>query len=163
MWFTKTWRSGCQRWCCAAADTDFCSILPYPYGLSLPYDLPGVLFLLSISLGFLVLVAFSMLIYITAFYTLSPLGIRILATSVIEFFSGALIPLPFFPETLQPLIYALPFASMQSTPFLIYAGHVKGREAMENILLQVVWLAVLTAVGRLLMKRALKKVVVQGG
>ena len=142
----------------------FAALLPYPYGLSLPYDLlSGVLFLLSISLGFLVLVAFSMLIYITAFYTLSPLGIRILATSVIEFFSGALIPLPFFPETLQPLIYALPFASMQSTPFLIYAGHVKGREAMENILLQVVWLAVLTAVGRLLMKRALKKVVVQGG
>ena len=165
MWFTKNMAVRLSKMVLRCLPIlIFAALLPYPYGLSLPYDLlSGVLFLLSISLGFLVLVAFSMLIYITAFYTLSPLGIRILATSVIEFFSGALIPLPFFPETLQPLIYALPFASMQSTPFLIYAGHVKGREAMENILLQVVWLAVLTAVGRLLMKRALKKVVVQGG
>jgi len=52
---------------------------------------------------------------------------------------------------------------MQSTPFLIYSGHTSGKDAFYALALQIVWLAVLVTVGRLLMKRALKKVVVQGG
>ena len=114
-------------------------------------------------LGFLVLVAFSMLIYISAFYTVSATGIRILATSVLEFFTGALIPIPFFPEWLQPVMYALPFGSMQNTPFLIFAGHLDPMEAIRAIVLQIFWLIVLLAVGKLIMKRALRRVIVQGG
>jgi ABC-2 type transport system permease protein len=140
------------------------ALLPYPFNLTLPSNtLNGVSFLVSIFLGFLVLIAFSMLIYISAFYTLSPKGIRILSTSVIEFFAGAVIPLPFFPETLQPIMYALPFASMQNTPFLIYTGYITGFEVMRSMLLQVTWLIILLTSGKLLMKHALKKVVVQGG
>ncbi len=86
-----------------------------------------------------------------------------LATSVIEFFAGAVIPLPFFPEALQPVMYALPFASMQNTPFMIYVGHISDSEIVKSMVLQVIWLAVLVIAGRLLMKHALKKVVVQGG
>ncbi len=140
------------------------AFLPYPFHITLPPDFfAGVLFLISMVLGFLVLISFSMLIYISAFYTLSPMGIRMLATSVIEFFAGAVIPLPFFPEALQPIMYALPFASMQSTPFMIYVGHISGMEIVKSMVLQVIWLVVLVIAGRLLMKRALKKVVVQGG
>jgi len=140
------------------------ALLPYPFNLTLPPDpIYGILFIVSIFLGFLVLIAFSMLIYISAFYTLSPMGIRILATSVIEFFAGAVIPLPFFPEALQPIMYALPFASMQNTPFLIYTGHIIGFEAVRSMFLQVTWFVILLTAGRLLMRRSLKKVVVQGG
>lgn len=140
------------------------AFLPEPFGIKLPPDgLSALLFLVSTVLGFLVLVSFSMLIYISAFYTISPMGIRILATSVTEFFTGALIPIPFFPETLQPVIYALPFASMQNTPFLIYTGHIGGAEALGSMAVQLLWLFALVLTGRLLMRRALKKVVVQGG
>ncbi len=140
------------------------AFLPAPFNITLPSDwLSGVLFLVSVILGFLVLISFSMLIYISAFYTISPMGIRILATSVTEFFAGAIIPIPFFPEALQPIMYALPFASMQNAPFLIYTGHISGIDALQSIALQIFWFAALLAVGRLLMKRALRKVVVQGG
>lgn len=140
------------------------AVLPSPYGVSLPPDvLSGVLFIVSAFLGFAVLIAFSMLIYISAFYTISAVGIRILATSVIEFFAGAVIPLPFFPEKLQSVMYALPFASMQNTPFLIYIGHVSGAEAYKSIALQIIWLVVLLIIGKLWMKASLKRVVVQGG
>jgi len=142
----------------------FAVFLPKPFGITLPHSLTaGILFFLSMVLGLLVLVSFSMLIYISAFYTVSPIGIRILATSITEFFAGALIPIPFFPSALQSVMYLLPFASMQSTPFLIYSGHTSGKDAFYALALQIVWLAVLVTVGRLLMKRALKKVVVQGG
>jgi ABC-2 type transport system permease protein len=138
--------------------------LPKPFNISLPASpAAGLLFLVSMLLGFLVLIAFSMLIYIATFFTISPLGIRILATSVVEFFAGAIIPLPFFPLELQPLMYLLPFASMQNTPFLIYTGYASGADALRSILLQVIWLAGLVILGRLMMKYALKNVVVQGG
>lgn len=140
------------------------AFLPSPFGVRLPPTLSAAaLFPVSMVLGFLVLIAFSMLVYISAFYTISPMGIRILVTSVLEFFTGALIPIPFFPEWLQSMMYALPFASMQSAPFLIYNGHLRTQEALSSIGTQIIWFLALLIAGRLLMKQALKKVVVQGG
>lgn len=165
MWFTKNMAIRLSRMMLRCLPILLvAAFLPAPFNITLPPDwLSGVLFLISVTLGFLVLISFSMLIYISAFYTISPMGIRILATSVTEFFAGAIIPIPFFPEALQPFMYALPFASMQNTPFLIYTGHISGIEALQSIALQIVWFAVLLSVGHILMKRALRKVVVQGG
>lgn len=140
------------------------AFLPKPFNISLPYNsVAGLMFIISLILGFLVLVAFSMLIYISVFYTLSPLGIRILTTSVVEFLAGAIIPLPFFPQKLQTLVMLLPFASMQNTPFQIYNGYIAGSAILKSVLLQIIWLGLLLIWGKLLMQQALKKVVVQGG
>lgn len=140
------------------------ALLPSPYGITLPHSAAAAgMFLVSMALGFLVMIAFNMLVYISAFYTISPMGIRILITSVLEFLCGAVIPIPFFPEWLQPVMYALPFGSMQNTPFLIYTGHLSLAEGGQAILLQCFWLIVLLMIGRWLMRHALKKVVVQGG
>ena len=165
MWFTKNMAIRLSRMMLRCLPILLISaFLPAPFHITLPPDwLSGVLFLISVILGFLVLISFSMLIYISAFYTISPMGIRILATSVTEFFAGAIIPIPFFPEAVQPIMYALPFASMQNTPFLIYTGHIDGIDALKSIALQIVWFAALLIVGHILMKRALRKVVVQGG
>ena len=165
MWFTKNMAIRLSRVVLRCAPILLvAALLPAPFHITLPADwLAGVLFLLSVILGFLVLIAFSMLIYISAFYTISPMGMRFLATSVIEFFAGGIIPIPFFPEALQPLMYALPFASMQNAPFLIYTGHIRGAAALQSIALQIFWFVVLLTLGRLLMRRALRNVVVQGG
>ena len=140
------------------------AVIGPPFGLSPPPDfLCGALFLLSAALGFLVLVAYSMLIYLSVFHTLSPTGVRALSTSVVEFLSGAVVPLSFFPEALQPFVYALPFASMQNAPFEIYIGRIDPFQALGVLALQAAWLAALTALGRKLMKRSLRRVVIQGG
>lgn len=140
------------------------AFLPKPYSISLPVN-PQVflMFLLAMLLGFLVLIAFNMLVYISAFYTVSPMGIRILVTSVLEFLTGAVIPIPFFPDWLQPVMYALPFGSMQNTPFLIYIGQLTFREGWQAIGVQLFWLMTLVLLGKGMMRHALKKVVVQGG
>lgn len=140
------------------------ALLPSPYGVGLPTDFgAALLFPVSLILGFLVLIAFSMLVYISAFYTISPMGVRILAASVSEFLAGSLIPIPFFPQWMQNVMNVLPFSSVQSTPFLIYTGYLPMEEALQRVLVQMVWLVTLVIVGRLMMKRALKRVVVQGG
>ena len=86
-----------------------------------------------------------------------------MVSTIGEFCSGAIVPLPFLPDGVQRIFNLLPFASMQSTPFLIYVGYTTGKEALISIAVQVFWLAVTLVAGRLMIKRALKKVVVQGG
>ncbi len=141
-----------------------CVFLPSPFGITLPISSKAAfLFILSVLFGFLIMVAFNMLIYISAFYTISPMGIRILAVSLTELLSGAIIPLPFLPDGLRKVIELLPFASMQNTPFLIYTGFLTGTEVINKIILQIIWVIGLFVLGKCLMKNALKKVVVQGG
>ena len=139
-------------------------IVPQPYRMSLPPSLGQfVLFLLSASLSFCVVISFSMLIYISTFYTLSPIGIRLIAAVLSDFLAGATIPLPFFPEPFRQIAQWLPFASMQNMPLRVYSGNIAGAEAVQGVLIQIAWFVVLVIIGKLLMKNALKKVVVQGG
>ncbi len=138
--------------------------LPPPFNLALPPSVGHfLLFLLSMVLALGVVVAFSMLVYISTFYTISSMGIRILTASIVDFLSGAIIPLPFFPENLQKVITFLPFYSMQNAPLRIYSGHIAGVEAYHSLLLQGFWLVALIFLGQWFMKNALTKVVVQGG
>lgn len=140
------------------------AFLPRPYGISLPVSAFGFfMFVITMLLALFVVIAFSMLVYISTFYTLSPLGIRIIALSLTEFLTGDIIPLPFLPKKLQKFIELTPFASMQNLPFRIYNGNIAGKEMIMNVLLQIFWLVILLVVGKFWMKRALEKVVVQGG
>lgn len=140
------------------------AFLPAPFKMTLPAGwLNAALFIVSMVLGFLVQVSISLVIYISAFYTVSAQGIKMLSITLTEFLSGAVIPIPFFPEAVQKVFNVLPFASVQNTPFLIYVGYTGGAQAGIAIALQVAWLIVLFAAGRLLVRRAMKKVVVQGG
>lgn len=138
--------------------------LPEPYRMTIPPDIGQLLlFLFSAFLALCVVVAFSMLMYISLFYTLSPMGMRIIISVFSDFFAGATVPLPFFPEQFRVVVELLPFAAMQNMPLRIYSGSISGTGALTGIALQVFWLVVLLFIGRLFMSRALKKVIVQGG
>lgn len=139
-------------------------LAPAPLKMGLPPNwIQFVLFLLSLALGLGVVVAYTMLVYVTTFYTLSPVGVRIIAAMLADFLAGAIIPLPFFPAGFRAVAELLPFAAMQNMPLRIYSGHIAGSQALLGIAFQCFWLFVLVVVGRLLLHAALKRVVVQGG
>ena len=139
-------------------------LLPEGYRMTLPVDLGRfILFFVSLWLGFIVVIALSMPVYISAFYTLSPMGVRLMVSTIGEFCSGAIVPLPFLPESVQRVLNLLPFASMQSTPFLIWGGSLDLYGALNAIALQIFWAVVLILFGRLWMRAALKRVVLLGG
>ncbi|MFV0401596.1 MAG: ABC transporter permease [Oscillospiraceae bacterium] len=138
--------------------------LPKPYNLSAPESLSAaLLFLPSLFCGFLLVVSFGMLIYAAAFHMLNPTGIRIFAVAVSEFLAGGIIPLALLPDNMRLVVELLPFASIQNMPFMIYVGEYAGIEAVLGVLLQLFWLILFVALGRGLIGRALKRVVVQGG
>lgn len=139
-------------------------LLPSPYGLMLPEGpLTLLLFFGSTALALGVVVAFAMLMYISLFYTLSHRGVKIMVTAVVTFFSGGVIPLPFFPPEILAVVQYLPFAAMQNMPLQIYTGGITGAQALWGMGFQLLWLGILVLAGQLWMKHTLRRVTVQGG
>ena len=139
-------------------------LLPAPYGLGLPASPKAFACFAVAMVGTLLLVvAFMMLIYIATFYTLSSLGLRIMAAAVCDLLTGALIPLPFLPEGFRKIVELTPFAAMENLPLQIYCGSLTGAAMGKAMLLQAFWLIVFIAGGALWMQRSLRRVVVQGG
>lgn len=142
----------------------FAAFLPEPYGIRLPAEWSAFLwFLVTAVLGFLVVVAFCMLVYIATFYTYSPIGIRMVAVSVVEFFAGGVIPLPFLPDGIRQAVELLPFAAMQNVPLRAYSGDLSGMELYKMAGLQLFWAVFLILLGRRIVALALRRVTVQGG
>lgn len=139
-------------------------LLPRAYQLQLPPSLTaGLLFVVSLLLGLLVVVSISMLIYISVFWTMSPVGSTLLIAVAGEFFAGLVIPVPLMPAWLQQVANALPFRWTADFPFRVYSGQIPQAEALWGILIQMSWLAALVGFGKWSLHRALRQVVVQGG
>lgn len=139
-------------------------LLPEPYRMSLPADvLAFMLFMVSLLLGLLLLVSISMLIYISVFMTMSPTGSLLLFSIAGEFLAGLIIPVPLMPDWLQRIVNVLPFRYTADFPFRVYSGHIGSSEALAGILFQLAWLAVIVFLGKFAMRKALQRVVVQGG
>lgn len=139
-------------------------ILPLPYRLIIPTDITQIiLFLFSTIIGFCVVVSFAMLMYISLFYIISQRGIKIIVTAISTFLSGGIIPLPFFPKSILNTVQLLPFAAMQNIPLQIFTGNIYGMAAVYGIIFQILWLTILICIGQITMRKALRKVIVQGG
>lgn len=140
------------------------ALLPAPYGIEAPASgLHFALFLFTLAAGLLVTVAFCMLVYILCFFTISPQGVRMVFVSMIDFFGGGVIPIPFFPEKLRAIVELSPFAAMQNVALQVYSGSLTLAKTRETVCLQLFWLAALTLSGYLLCRYAEHKVTVQGG
>jgi len=139
-------------------------LLPYPYNLSLPPDgIQFFWFLLSIVLSLCVIIIFTLFMYISLFYTMSFRGTQLMVAGLTLFLAGGIIPIPFFPEPFQNIAQLLPFAAMQDTPLRIYSGHIVNTAIFQVIGIQIFWIVILLIAGRITIKHALKRVIVQGG
>lgn len=138
--------------------------LPDPYGLRPPVDvLHFVLFLVTLAMGLMVVTALVMLVYALACFTVSSDGLRLFFVSTVEFFAGAVIPLPFFPEGIRRVMELLPFAAMQNVALRVYSGDLAGWDMLRAAGLQIFWIAALVTAGKLLCRHAERRAVVQGG
>jgi ABC-2 type transport system permease protein len=124
----------------------------------------GLLYLLSLLAGYVIALLLTLMLGMIAFWTMETQGLTMLYLLVNSFFGGALVPLTLFPHGLEILAKLLPFQATVYTPVGIYVGQIRsGREAAAAIGVQLVWVVVL-ALGSLAMwRRALHRVVVQGG
>lgn len=135
------------------------------YKLTPPVNIGAfIVFVITLMLSALILMSFIMLMYIVVMRNVSSKGVHLIFRIIIDFFSGATIPIAFMPDILVNILKYTPFYYMQNVPFNIYIGYISSPEEIAKIILiQIIWLIVLTTVGKKIMNNQLKKVVVQGG
>jgi ABC-2 type transport system permease protein len=133
------------------------------FELRYPSPLDGLAFVVSLTLAVVVSFGFRFIYNSVAFWLLDFRGVVTLSTTVVVFFSGMAVPLRFMPHVLRELCYALPFGSVIQTPVDIWLGKREGAALIGVLALQFFWALALLGIGRLVLRRATRKVVVQGG
>lgn len=123
----------------------------------------SLLFLLSMGLAVLLACAVTMLMHIALVWTLSGEGINRIMLSIVTIFTGMVVPLPLFPDWMQPFLYWQPLRGIVDVPYRIYSGDIPSVEAMGEMLHQVLWVVLLIWFGRWLLSSSIRRLVVQGG
>ncbi len=103
---------------------------------------------------------FWMLVNLTAFWLVDVRGIIQLGTAVFVVGSGIAIPLQYYPNAVQTVLRATPFAYMVQRPIELFLGKGSFGVVFAG---QVLWFATLEIAVRRVMARATLRVVLQGG
>lgn len=134
------------------------------FGLRAPPDLAAtglfaVSLLLAIGVGF----AMRFCVDLTSFWLLDSTGAFQIWLALTAFLAGLAVPLQFFPDAVEGPVRLLPWASMIQLPIEIFLGDRQGTAAIEALALQAVWVVALLGLGRLMLRAAERKLVIQGG
>lgn len=122
-----------------------------------------ICFCLSFVMAMAISFFFEFFIGLLTFYTNFSWGLQSFQEAFISLFSGALIPIAFFPGWLKTITNFLPFQEMSYSPVSIYLGIAKGHEIYRILIFQLIWLVFMLIIARLFYKFAIKRVLVQGG
>lgn len=126
---------------------------------------PG-LFLFPIGLLLAFLISFSMdyFIGLLGFYSESVWGLSITKEIFVTVFSGALIPLQFFPDAIRNVLLWLPFQAIYHTPLMMITKADQGLGVfLPMIAVQLFWAVALFILARLFYNQAVKVLRIAGG
>jgi ABC-2 type transport system permease protein len=115
--------------------------------------------LFAVGLGF----AWGFLVQLTAFWITDVRGPNQLAWIGAGFLSGMFSTIVLFPAGLEAVARALPFSGMVQLPAEVFLGKHRGVGLLGVLLFQSAWLIALLALGRVVLARAVRKLVVLGG
>ncbi|MBQ8080686.1 MAG: ABC-2 family transporter protein [Clostridia bacterium] len=140
------------------------ALLPTGWSLPAPAGLGAfLLFLCSLLLGALCVSALDGISMGVTIRTLDARGILALLNLLMVTMSGNLIPLSFFPDSWQAVLRFSPYTQLLDTPIRLYTGEFGPLQALPALLTQAGWLVLLIVLGRLIWRKNLRRVVVQGG
>lgn len=122
-----------------------------------------MLFVLSLCAALVLSTAMTTLMMIATFWTISSAGVQKFMTGLVVAFSGMQVPLAYYPDWCQPFLNAMPFRGLMDTPFRIYLGSTPLDRTWGLILHQLLWAVAIVWVGRWLVQRAQRNLVIQGG
>lgn len=125
-----------------------------------------VWFVLAVALALLINFNVEMIVSTICLYTESTWGVNIVKESVVLLFSGATIPLAFFPEKLRIVVSYLPFRCIYDTPLNILLekeGYTVGTGLWRMLALQALWCLLLSLAGRAFWNFSIRKITVNGG
>jgi ABC-2 type transport system permease protein len=123
----------------------------------------ALLFVPSFVLMTALATAILMLANIVVAASLNERGVNAVLAPTVIVFSGSLLPLNFYPDSLHLLLHLQPFAGLVDIPFRIYFADLSGGAALEGLALQAGWTVLLIWLGRRAMERVMRRLEMQGG
>lgn len=122
-----------------------------------------ILFSVSIFLGFLINTYYSYMFGLLSFKFYNIWGISQIAQAIVMLISGSLIPLTFFPSIIAQIFSILPFSSIIYTPAMIYLGKYSTFDSIKAIIIQLIWVFIMSVLSKLVWNRLAYKLTIQGG
>ena len=139
-------------------------LVPASIRLTAPASMAGfALFLLSAAGAFLLCTAYGMLVTavrLNITWGEGPTYMLLLVSSVL---SGGYLPLQLWPDALQKVLLYQPFAGYLDIPVRLYVGSMAASQGIFAILMQLLWTLAFVLIGKTLMGRKLKTLIIQGG
>lgn len=126
---------------------------------------PGLfLFPIGLLLAFLISFSIDFFVGLLSFYSESVWGVSMTKEIIVTVFSGALIPIQFFPETIQKVLLWLPFQAIYHTPLMmITKADLDLQTFLPMISVQLAWAIILFILTRLFYNQAIKVLRISGG
>ena len=142
----------------------FALVLPEPYNLSLPLSFGSFLmFLFTLLLGTFLVTGVNMIVNSLAFFTNENKGISSVIYTLADLFEGGQIPLPLLSGVILVIASVTPFRFIEDLPFRLYSGHIDIMTGIKEVGIELIWILVFFIIGKLIIKKALNKVSIQGG
>lgn len=123
----------------------------------------GLLFLVSLPVGFLTKFLFVFSYSLLVFWVTNPAGINGTQIALVNIFAGVLIPIQFLPGWLATIAEWSPLRGIVSTPATIYLGHLEGGRLALVFGAQVAWAILFWLFAEWAWPRAFRAVEIQGG
>ena len=142
----------------------FALLLPEGWGLSAPASAAGFCWALAgLLLGLLCVSAMENITMGFTMRTLDSRGMQGLLNLLMMILAGNILPLTLFPDSWQKAITLLPYAQMLDAPIRLYNGQTAPADAPRILLIQTIWILILTGTGMFFWHRNQKRIVIQGG
>lgn len=122
-----------------------------------------ILFLVSLVFCYCILWLFDAIFGMINFWTVGFGNLAQVSNTLVRILSGAFVPLWFYPDKIQEILYLTPFPYSYQAVVSIYIGKTGFGESVKILCIQIIWVAILFAVLMILYKKANKKIVIQGG
>lgn len=139
-------------------------LLPKDYGMILPPNIFAFLAWIVTTFGALLIsCTITNIINITTLYSISGEGIIRLLSAIVNLFSGLVVPLPLFPDKIRQILYLLPFNGLLNIPARFFTGDIPFNKLINYFGFQLIWAFILYVLGKWILKKKIKNIIVQGG
>lgn len=123
----------------------------------------SLIFIFSMLVAYILTFAINMLVSLSSFHTTYMWGVLMFKGAVLSFLSGQLIPITFFPKSIEAVMKYLPFGYTSFYPIYILMGKLTPREISYALLIQITWAIVLIVLMRSFYRKSLNRLQIAGG
>lgn len=125
--------------------------------------LTWIYFILALVFSFTIKFLLVYIFGLFTFWTTSGMGVAWIRRGVTDFFSGAIVPITFFPGWLQQIADLLPFRGIAYVPGAIFIEKLTHSEILISLGLDLFWIVSLWFLAKLIWSVAIRKVTIHGG